>query len=45
MSEQEFPEVQTVEEVVTEAEVETDPVADILGALQAEIAEAKAATL
>jgi molecular chaperone GrpE len=45
MSEQELPEAETAEEAVAEAEVETDPVADILGALQDELAEAKAATL
>jgi molecular chaperone GrpE len=43
MSEQEHPEAPTVEETVTEAD--TDPTADLLGALQAELAEAKAATL
>ena len=45
MSEQELPEVETVEEAARDAEPESDPVADILGALQAELAEAKAATL
>jgi molecular chaperone GrpE len=49
MSEQELPEAETSEDAVAEAEAEaatqSDPVADILGALQAELAEAKAATL
>lgn len=49
MSEQELPEVGAeagdAEDVIAESEAESDPVADILGALQAELAEAKAATL
>jgi molecular chaperone GrpE len=45
MSEQDIPEAEAVETAVTDAETESDPVADILGALQAELAEAKAATL
>lgn len=43
MSEQELPEAEAVTETVTDAE--PDPTADLLGALQAELAEAKAATL
>jgi molecular chaperone GrpE len=43
MSEQELPEAEA--ETAEATEPETDPVADILGALQAELAEAKAATL
>jgi molecular chaperone GrpE len=45
MSEQELPEAGAAQDAVTNAEPEADPVADILGALQAELAEAKAATL
>jgi molecular chaperone GrpE len=47
MSEQELPEAEAEAEAETTeaAETEADPVADILGALQAELAEAKAATL
>lgn len=43
MSEQELPEADAVTETVNEAE--PDPTADLLVALQAELAEAKAATL
>jgi molecular chaperone GrpE len=43
MSEQELPEAEA--ETAEATEPETDPVADILGALQAELAEAKQATL
>lgn len=45
MSEQELPEAGAAQDAVTNAKPEADPVADILGALQAELAEAKAATL
>jgi molecular chaperone GrpE len=45
MSEQELPEAEAKTETAEAAEGEADPVADILGALQAELAEAKQATL